>query len=137
MPFFGRPQRSPISLAHQNWAGCHRKFRKIGNPGPKLNKDEEGGWLNQGAGVVVFPRADVPWDHGNTTTHPSQGGAGADMEVRGGGSWYSRRAGGGGGSLYSRGRRGAWCSRGSEGAALPVGIPRPRPPGLAALLCLC
>ena len=38
-------------------------------------------------------------------------------------------------SLSSRG--GWWYSRGSGRAALPVGIPRPRPPGLAAPLRLC
>ena len=99
-----------------------------------LNRDE-GGRLNHGAGVVVFPRAEPPpQKHGNTTTHsppatgiprprpPRRGNTTTPPPsppnlcptLRGGGSWYSR----------------------SPREHLPLGIPRPRPPGLAAPLRL-
>ena len=76
---------------------------------------------------------------------PPHAGWGRDLEVRrgGGGSWYSRgpREGGvvvsppwpGGVVVSPWPGGGSWYSRGSGGgAALPVGVPRPRPPGLAA-----
>ena len=79
---------------------------------------------------MVFPRADVPQGHENTTTPPPHSGWGRDLEVRGGGgrgipvvlgvgSWYSRGPGGGGGS---------WYSRGSGGPALPWEYHDPGPP---------
>ena len=53
----------------------------VAKPRKSLKSRDEGGRLNQGAGAVVFPRAELPlrprechdpppWDHGNTTTLP-------------------------------------------------------------------
>ena len=80
---------------------------------------------------MVFPRADVLWGHGNTTTPPPNPGWGGDLEVRGGGgSWYSCGPGGGGGWYFRvpRGGGRGMPVRGLGGTALPMGIPPPRPP---------
>ena len=102
----------------------------------KFISRDKGGRLNQGgAGVVVFPRADVAWGHGNTT------GWGRDLEVRGGGVRDIPAVLGGGGRGIPVARGGvvvlpwpggvSWYSRGSGRAALSTTTPAPwfsRPP---------
>ena len=122
-----------LTELHSNY---QRRRRGVAKPGGRGRGVSTGGW--------VFPRATgIPQP-------PPHSGCGRDLEVRGGGPRYSGKVFlrswggaahgipvvlGGGGSrgipVVGRGGGGVvafpWL-----GAALPVGLPRPRPPGLAA-----